>query len=151
MFGIGLPEMLLILALALIVVGPDKLPELARSVAKGVMDLKSAADELKGQIDQEANPIKDITPDLEEAAQVFKKQLLEQPVKELNPFAPQDDLRENAAKALAELHQEHPSTVNENNDKESEPTTTEMNADDLTELVDLPKQKSPSTPPDGRL
>ena len=40
MFGIGLPEMILILALALIVVGPDKLPDLARSLAKGLWSLK---------------------------------------------------------------------------------------------------------------
>ena len=47
MFGIGLPEMILILALALIVVGPDKLPELARSVAKGVLELKKTVSSLK--------------------------------------------------------------------------------------------------------
>ena len=40
MFGIGLPEMILIMALALIVVGPDKLPDLARSLAKTIMELK---------------------------------------------------------------------------------------------------------------
>ena len=34
MFGIGLPELILIMAVALIVVGPDKLPGLARSLAK---------------------------------------------------------------------------------------------------------------------
>jgi sec-independent protein translocase protein TatB len=40
MFGIGLPELIVIMALALIVIGPDKLPEMARSLAKTVMDLK---------------------------------------------------------------------------------------------------------------
>lgn len=50
MFGIGLPEMLLILALALIVVGPDKLPDLARSLAKGLLELKKTAEGLKSSL-----------------------------------------------------------------------------------------------------
>jgi sec-independent protein translocase protein TatB len=41
MFGIGLPEMIVIMAVALIVVGPDKLPELARSLAKGIGEIRS--------------------------------------------------------------------------------------------------------------
>ena len=40
MFGIGFPELILIMGIALIVVGPEKLPELAKSLAKGVMELK---------------------------------------------------------------------------------------------------------------
>lgn len=68
MFGIGLPEMLLIMALALIVVGPDKLPDLARSVAKSLMDLKKTAESLKSSFSEEDNPLKEIRPELEEAA-----------------------------------------------------------------------------------
>ncbi|HBT96543.1 MAG TPA: hypothetical protein DEB25_02295 [Desulfobulbaceae bacterium] len=63
MFGIGLPEMLVILAVALIVVGPDKLPELARSLAKGVMDLKKTAETVKEGLVAE-NPLPDIKNDL---------------------------------------------------------------------------------------
>lgn len=61
MFGIGLPELILILGIALIVVGPEKLPEMAKSLAKVVMDLKSTAvslkeslnDEMKGELGQD--------------------------------------------------------------------------------------------------
>ena len=60
MFGIGLPELILILALALIVVGPDKLPDLARSVAKGVMDLKKTAEQLKESLHEHGNPLDDV-------------------------------------------------------------------------------------------
>lgn len=77
MFGIGLPEMILILALALIVVGPDKLPDLARSVAKGIMELKKAAEGLKESFTEEGNPLDEIRPDLEEAAQSLKNNLLD--------------------------------------------------------------------------
>ena len=74
MFGIGLPEMILILALALIVVGPDKLPELARSVAKGVLELKKIVSALKEDLAEE-NPFDSVKPELEEAAESIKKQL----------------------------------------------------------------------------
>lgn len=79
MFGIGLPEMILILAVALIVVGPDKLPDLARSVAKGIMELKKTAEGLKETMKEEGNPLDEIRPDLEEAAKSLKDNLLETP------------------------------------------------------------------------
>jgi len=47
MFGIGMPELLLILVLALIVLGPKKLPELARALGKGMAEFAGATDELK--------------------------------------------------------------------------------------------------------
>jgi len=77
MFGIGFPEMILILALALIVVGPDKLPDLARSIAKTIMDLKKTAEGLKDTIDIEGNPLSEIKPELEDAAKNFKETILD--------------------------------------------------------------------------
>ena len=74
MFGIGLPEMILILALALLVVGPDKLPELARSIAKGVLELKKTVSTLKEEFASE-NPLDSVKPELEEMAGSIKKQL----------------------------------------------------------------------------
>jgi len=79
MFGIGLPEMILIMALALIVVGPDKLPDLARSLAKGLMELKKTAEGLKDSLTEEGNPLDEIRPDLEEAAKSLKNNLLDVP------------------------------------------------------------------------
>ncbi len=52
MFGIGLPELILIMAVALIVVGPDKLPELAKSLGKGIVELKKAASSLKESLNE---------------------------------------------------------------------------------------------------
>lgn len=53
MFGIGLPELILILAVALIVVGPEKLPELAKSLGKGIVELKKAASSLKESLNED--------------------------------------------------------------------------------------------------
>ena len=53
MFGIGLPELILIMGIALIVVGPEKLPEMAKSIAKVVLDLKKTASSLKESLHEE--------------------------------------------------------------------------------------------------
>ncbi|MGK2907800.1 MAG: Sec-independent protein translocase protein TatB [Desulfuromonadales bacterium] len=47
MFGIGFPELLMIMALALIVLGPKRLPDLARALGRGLAEFKKASDELK--------------------------------------------------------------------------------------------------------
>ena len=54
MFGIGFPELILILAIALIVVGPEKLPELAKTLARQMVELKRAANALKESLNEEA-------------------------------------------------------------------------------------------------
>ncbi|MBI5558388.1 MAG: twin-arginine translocase TatA/TatE family subunit [Deltaproteobacteria bacterium] len=53
MFGIGLPEFILILALALIVVGPEKLPDLAKTLAKQFLELKKTANALQQSLRDE--------------------------------------------------------------------------------------------------
>lgn len=65
MFGIGMPEMLLILAVALIVVGPKKLPDLAKSLGKALGEFKKAASDLKDslQIETEINDLKSALDD----------------------------------------------------------------------------------------
>jgi len=47
MFGIGMTELLVILAIALIVIGPKKLPELARSLGKGLAEFRRASTEMR--------------------------------------------------------------------------------------------------------
>ena len=63
MFGIGMPEMLLILAIALIVIGPKKLPDLAKSIGRAFGEFKRATSELKQSID--------IDDDLHEVKRTF--------------------------------------------------------------------------------
>ncbi len=61
MFGIGMPELLIIMAVALIVIGPKKLPDMARALGKGMAEFKKAAQDFKESInaDEDFKEVKD--------------------------------------------------------------------------------------------
>ena len=81
MFGIGLPEMIVIMAVALIVVGPDKLPELARSLAKGIGELKKTMNQVKENLSEETKVISSVQEDLRKTAGQLTDNLLENKAK----------------------------------------------------------------------
>jgi TatA/E family protein of Tat protein translocase len=74
MFGIGMPELLLILAIALIVIGPKKLPDLAKSLGRTLREFKKATNDFKEtiQLDEELSDVKkafdDLGDDIKESA-----------------------------------------------------------------------------------
>ena len=76
MFGIGMTELLIILGLALILIGPKKLPELARSLGKTLGELRRATDDLKETIVEEIEPIREEIPDKEELKKALEKNFL---------------------------------------------------------------------------
>lgn len=53
MFGMGVPELLLIMVIALIVFGPRRLPEIGRTLGKALGEFKRATDDLKNTIERE--------------------------------------------------------------------------------------------------
>jgi sec-independent protein translocase protein TatA len=50
---IGMPELVVILVIALIIFGPRKLPELGRSLGKSIAEFKRASNELKNTLEEE--------------------------------------------------------------------------------------------------
>jgi TatA/E family protein of Tat protein translocase len=60
MFGIGLPELIIIMVIALIVIGPSKLPDLARALGKGMAEFRKATQEIKDSLnlDEDVQEVK---------------------------------------------------------------------------------------------
>ena len=56
MFGIGVPELILILIVGLIVFGPGKLPEAGRALGKGLREFKKASNALTQALNAEPAP-----------------------------------------------------------------------------------------------
>ena len=71
MFGIGMPELIVIAVVALLVVGPKKLPDLAKSLGKGLQEFKKASEGVTESIKESLKP-----DDLKKEADDFKNSLL---------------------------------------------------------------------------
>ena len=76
MFGIGLPEMIIIAIVALIFIGPDKLPGVLRSIGKGLVELKRATSDVRSTVQEEMQKIEDEIEikEVRESAQDFKNE-----------------------------------------------------------------------------
>ena len=74
MFGsIGFPELIAIFAIALLIFGPKKLPEVGRSIGKALREFRRTTDEIKGKLEDEiqVDDFKEIKTEINE----FKKDL----------------------------------------------------------------------------
>jgi sec-independent protein translocase protein TatA len=58
-FGIGLPEMALILIVALLIFGPKKLPEIGRSLGKAIRGFQEASKEFETEFKREASQLEE--------------------------------------------------------------------------------------------
>jgi sec-independent protein translocase protein TatA len=67
-FGIGLPELLVIAVIALIVLGPDRLPEAARTLGKGVADFRRAIEPARSAWTELTNEMTNATTSVRSAA-----------------------------------------------------------------------------------
>ena len=124
MFGIGMPELLLLLAIALIVVGPKKLPELAKALGRGIAEFKKATNDLKESLETNT--------DFSELKESF------------------DDIQKTVVDATLPST---PSEESDTEETESSTTTSDQEHDDEVELAssseDVEEQETtpPSPPP----
>ena len=118
MFGIGMPEMLVILALALIVIGPKKLPDLAKTLGRTMREFKKATSEFKetiqleGELSEVKETFNDISDEVKDAV----------------------DLNLKSDKPKAEK------TESENESNEEKDSEGESESDDFSNLKNLKKE-----------
>jgi sec-independent protein translocase protein TatB len=74
MFGIGLPELIVIMVIALIVIGPNKLPDLAKALGRGLAEFRKASQELKDSLNLNED-IRAIKKETSETINDFKASL----------------------------------------------------------------------------
>jgi sec-independent protein translocase protein TatB len=129
MFGIGMPEMLLILAIALIVIGPKKLPDLAKSLGRALGEFKRATSDLKETLEIDA--------DLSDVKKAFD---------DMN-----QDVRDTVAEGVKEAEEDSPTPSGEENPTPDQPLQEQETADLFS--PDTPAEapvaeENPSDPPD---
>ncbi|MBD2775040.1 TatA/E family twin arginine-targeting protein translocase [Iningainema tapete] len=80
-FGIGLPEMALIMVVALLIFGPKKLPEVGRSMGKAIRGFQDASKEFQNEFQKEAEQIEEA---MKTTAEIEPKQLEAAPMQNNN-------------------------------------------------------------------
>jgi TatA/E family protein of Tat protein translocase len=71
MFSLGWPEMIAIFVLALLLFGPKKLPEVARTMGKAISEFRRASSELKATFDRELSSLEQENQSIKEATNSF--------------------------------------------------------------------------------
>ncbi len=73
MFGVGIPELLVIMVIALIVIGPEKLPDIAKTLGKVFYEFKNVVDGVKTSMEEEQKDIEESLDSPVKTASIEKK------------------------------------------------------------------------------
>src|SRR5256885_15318836 len=107
MGSLGFSEMLVIFIVALLVFGPKKLPELGKSLGKGIREFKKATDELKSswedQVKDISQPLNDVKRDIHSMGQNLKTDLY----KHLEPSTEPEAKDQTTQAVVGETHETH--------------------------------------------
>lgn len=111
MFGIGFSELILILVVALVIFGPEKLPEIGKTMGKTVKEFKAAVNKIDSEIKKEVNDVaqasgmsetmQEMNQDLKKAESAMKGFNAElKDINTINPLKSEiDDLNKDLKKA----------------------------------------------------
>jgi TatA/E family protein of Tat protein translocase len=104
--NLGFPELLVIFVIALLIFGPKKLPELGKSLGKGLKEFKRATEDLKSSWDEQMREaerhLDDVKDSVNNAAQQPKPETATKPEHPKEEAAKQEATKEETTK---EVHQ----------------------------------------------
>jgi len=106
MFDIGTQELILIFIVALLVFGPNRLPELARTLGRGVRELKSALQGVQRSIEES-----DITEEIKKARATIQEEIIKKDLAGIDTEGKIEDT------GVHEKHPEPPHTTTEEEKK----------------------------------
>jgi Tat protein translocase TatB subunit len=129
MFGIGFPELIVILVIGLIVLGPNKLPELAKALAKGLAEFKKATQEIKKNLDVDDN-FKEIKENLDGSIRELKANIADSMSGIDNPLK---DLKNDINDSLSAINNPVEEKIQESNDKDAQAISNATVEDSLSE------------------
>ncbi len=153
MFGIGMPEFILLMAIALIVIGPKKLPDLAKALGRALGEFKKATSDLKDSLDIDA-PLSDVKRSFNDMNKDLFKKTLEDatPKKQTAPTAqvPQESGADKSLNEADGRNSQAPDVQARENQQRS-PSGTETQASELPEKEkpgeNIPEPKSSAAEP----
>lgn len=73
MLGLGPPEILLIMVLALLLFGPKRLPEMGKAVGKAIREFKKATSDVEEQIKKEVEGLEETVSPIKDTVEQVKK------------------------------------------------------------------------------
>ena len=112
MFNMGMTEMLIIGAIALIVIGPKKLPDLARALGRGITEFRKATNEIKSTVVNEMENA--VGPEAKDLSKMANQLKMENPTRNIEDYlskaadAMDESIKEEKKEASkAEIKEEH--------------------------------------------
>lgn len=129
MFGLGMGEMILIMGVALVVLGPEKFPHFAKIVIHAVRDLRGYWDEISREVSKELEPV--------------KKEL-----RELNRYKPEDYI-ESLSLAVSTEPKKSEKTEDKPSSDDTSEATPAASAPDSTAASPTAEQPTPAAPKDS--
>lgn len=142
--------MIVIFAVALIVVGPDKLPGLARSLAKGIMEMKKTLNQVKDNLNQEGEVLDSVQQDLRKTADELRgKMIAADPAAWQLPSTDPDPANQDAAVTVPAADGEQTPEQAPVAEPVAEPVAATAGTPTPAEPLDRPRAAAPeATPPE---